>query len=836
LGAAEFAEVFAADDANRLSEVDERVEDYVDRALQDWLPAAFPTGGDSRSNDFAAQNLNALKRLAGVLSSRHQDRWLNDLLGASRSADFSMGLYHLARAVAANSHGDPESALSEARQSEEYLRNARSDPGKIRAELEMIYAMHRRYHLRQCLSQLGLVEREPTIGAYKWIATQLRLETYVCASAAPESNRRQLAVARKGAQDANYRALYLRALGFSASMESGLGEIERAWWWDRVGLAKYWSGPYPPLRAQHFYDDLRIAAQDSGQWFLAVALGEEAVAAIAATPNRTGEGMERIELAHSASEARLWQEANREYSQALVAFSSLPQNDSVRAFRATAEIGLANVALNQKHSQSAEDHISYAQQNMPSDFAEPETWLALYRTIAKARMLNGDSDASEKACTAAVAVAETILRDVHSELDRLRWDRLSSECYRNLVKSRLREHNVFSALELWEWYRDAGVRAQRLNTSPATGIVDPDKSSVLPKLYEVSAQMPSFDRETVIVYAELDGRVSAWVYDNRGAYWQPLEIASTILNREAADFATECADPQSKLEMVRLSGRKLYDLLLTPLMAHLDSSRTLVIEADEELSAIPFVALVAPDGKYLVDHFQVVYLPSIGYRRLLRDSARISREDAALVVGPPAISVRDQSLYSALPDARAEANDVASEFSHASLLSGKRATLTTVSNDIQDAAVFHFAGHTRSQPGHTGLLLAPESDGPDTPNSVLTTDDIEARRFPRLMLAVLSACATDQDVTNGKYGSNTLAHAFLRAGVPSVVATRWAVDSAATAETMRLFYRDSLSGTPAPAALAAAMRQLSESKQYAHPYYWAAFAAFGRGANSQSDR
>jgi CHAT domain-containing protein len=833
LSTTEFVRTLAPGDAGGLSAVDQRVEDYLDRAIQEWLPAAFPVNED-RPGNLTAQNLIALKLLAGVLTSRHQDRWLADLLETSGSSDFSTGIHHLVRAVAANAEGDPDSALTEARQAEEFLQNSRSGPGKIRAEVEMIYAMHRQYHLQQCLAEVSEVERDPAVSNYKWVATQLELETYACASAGPEWGRRQLAAARKDARDANYQTLYLRALGFSASSASGSGEIERAWSWDRNGLEKYWSGTYPPLRAQHFYDDLRIIAQDSDQWFLAVALGGEAVAAIAATPNRTGEGMERIELAHSASEAHLWQESNREYSEALVAFSSLPQNDSIRAFRATAEIGLADVALNQKRVQDAEGHIRYAHENMPSSFAEPETWLALYRAMAKARMINGDNDGSQRACAAAVAVAEIILRDVHTELDRLRWSRISSECYRDLVKAKLTEHDVALALELWEWYRSAGVRLPQANMSPATGLANLDKSFILPTPYEVSARMSSLDRETVITYAELGEHVSAWVYDNRGAYWQPLEVASATLNSQGAEFATQCADPRSNLGMLRLSGRRLYDLLVAPLLARLDPSRTLVIEVDEDLSRIPFVSLVEPNGKYLVDRFQIVYLPSIGYRQLLREKSPVSRGDAALVVGPPAISLQDQPLYRALPDAEAEANDVASEFSHPSLVSGKKATFTIVSNGLLDAAVFHFAGHTRSQPGHTELLLAPESDAADATSTVLSTDGIDSLRFPRLKLAVLSACATDQDATNRGDVPDSLARAFLRGGVPSVIATRWAVDSTATAAAMRLFYRNTMSGMETPTALAEVMRQVSESPQYAHPYYWAAFNAFGRGTSSRS--
>ena len=72
-----------------------------------------------------------------------------------------------------------------------------------------------------------------------------------------------------------------------------------------------------------------------------------------------------------------------------------------------------------------------------------------------------------------------------------------------------------------------------------------------------------------------------------------------------------------------------------------------------------------------------------------------------------------------------------------------------------------------------------------------------------------------------------LAQAFLRAGVPHVVASRWDVDSVSTRIFMRDFYHKFVMGRSPAAAIALAARSILQRPGTAHPYYWAAFNAFG---------
>ena len=98
---------------------------------------------------------------------------------------------------------------------------------------------------------------------------------------------------------------------------------------------------------------------------------------------------------------------------------------------------------------------------------------------------------------------------------------------------------------------------------------------------------------------------------------------------------------------------------------------------------------------------------------------------------------------------------------------------------------------------------------------------------------MLSACETQNGVVSGD-AVMALPWGFFYAGTPSVVASTWRVDDAATAQFMADFYRRMLAGIrPAGEdksvgkleALVQAKRDLR--KTHPHPYYWAPFVYLG---------
>jgi CHAT domain-containing protein len=68
----------------------------------------------------------------------------------------------------------------------------------------------------------------------------------------------------------------------------------------------------------------------------------------------------------------------------------------------------------------------------------------------------------------------------------------------------------------------------------------------------------------------------------------------------------------------------------------------------------------------------------------------------------------------------------------------------------------------------------------------------------------------------------------VRARVPSVIASRWQVDSKSTSSFMKTFYTDLLAKNTTARAVQFAQLELKSKPGSEHPYYWASFSLFGR--------
>src|SRR5262249_11520035 len=139
------------------------------------------------------------------------------------------------------------------------------------------------------------------------------------------------------------------------------------------------------------------------------------------------------------------------------------------------------------------------------------------------------------------------------------------------------------------------------------------------------------------------------------------------------------------------------------------------------------------------------------------------------------------------------------------------------------AGLFYFGGHGAANSDRGGLLLAPESGAG---GAILDGAQLEPA-LRECRLAILSACSTATGERLGPFNPDSLIQAFWRAGVPTVVATRWEVEDRATAAIISLLVRGLFSGQPAPAALREAVRQVRRDPEFEHPAVWAAFHVFG---------
>ncbi len=823
-------------------------EQLLDVAVKNWLPGSYSRAGSLALERQAERT--ALERLAEELARRHGDHWLEDVLASPSTPSTAPGFEALAEAVRLNEAGRPDDGRKQARRAVKLLGAARN-PAALRAQTELAYA----YELESnqataCLSaaQKGLDElgRRP----YPWIEGQLLLEKAVCdnilwhLTGFRQATRRAVNVARKS----DYGALYLRAIGFQAGFATDVDDYRAAWRGDRMGLKEYWSGNYPPIRAYQFLSDMTFDAEDSSDWMVAEALAREGVGMIRKTPNRSWEATARFRLATLANLAGDRTTAREEFERASALFASLPPDPSIVTYEGVCQINLADFEVQTGEPARALDRLLRMR---PEVERATDTAFApnYFRALGEAYLAEGNVAKAEDSLLDAAAIAERGLFSLRSGADRVSWTRWYAGVYRGLVRTELDgRKDPVAALGLWEWYRSGPVRAQekagdsaeRFLAMPPSAQISSDAADFARLRANLSRWIRSrqarLRKETVVSYAQFRDGIEIWTLDDRGiaAHW--VAVPKREFDRTARRFGRECADPHSNLPLLRSDGRKLYGWLIAPVAEKLSSDRVIAFETDGAIGQIPLAALVNPQGAYLGGRFAILFSPGIGYGSARGGNERFTRDDRLLSIGAPAIAGAWASLFPPLPEADSEARAVAADFRQATVLTGRAASAEAVLRALPETQILHFAGHALAEGGRTGLLLAAgkEATGADSETErgrgadVLAAGQMDSRELRECRLAVLSACSTASGEGAALVDPEGLVGAFLLAGVPDVVASRWNVDSKVTTGLMEKFYKGLLAGDGVAVALAQAAREVRRTPATVHPYYWAAFSVYGR--------
>jgi CHAT domain-containing protein/tetratricopeptide (TPR) repeat protein len=155
---------------------------------------------------------------------------------------------------------------------------------------------------------------------------------------------------------------------------------------------------------------------------------------------------------------------------------------------------------------------------------------------------------------------------------------------------------------------------------------------------------------------------------------------------------------------------------------------------------------------------------------------------------------------------------------------------TIASPAVASARIVHVASHgifNSARPELSGLVLSLVDQQGRPEEGVLRLYDIFNLKLSA-DLVVLSGCETGLGRQMKGEGLIGLTRAFMYAGAPRVVASRWQVDDVATAELMSRFYAGIFQKHLAPAAaLHAAQQQMRAVPRWQSPYYWAAFTLLG---------
>jgi len=334
------------------------------------------------------------------------------------------------------------------------------------------------------------------------------------------------------------------------------------------------------------------------------------------------------------------------------------------------------------------------------------------------------------------------------------------------------------------------------------------------------------------------------------------------------------------------AAERLSEMVLSPIAAQLKTKRLLVV-SDGPLQYIPFAALIDPTSNKqpLVAKHEIVSSPSASVLALQRRefSGRKEAPESLAVFADPVFdeadervrmiskngklsptknahqvvhtgiarsqnqlptdlerSVRDftisvsdnPSRMRRLPFSRAEAEAIL-EFASGKpfkALDFRASRNVAIGPEISRYRVLHFATHgllNNQHPELSGIVLSLIDESGHTVDGFLRLNEIYNLELPT-ELVVLSACQTALGKQVKGEGLLGLVRGFMYAGSKRVVASLWKVDDEATAELMKIFYRSMLKeGLRPAAALQAAKVEMSRSKRWHLPYYWAAFELQG---------
>lgn len=347
-------------------------------------------------------------------------------------------------------------------------------------------------------------------------------------------------------------------------------------------------------------------------------------------------------------------------------------------------------------------------------------------------------------------------------------------------------------------------------------------------------------RAEVVQYAVLDDKLVIWFFTKHSFQARAQSITSKALSELVQNYSLLVSAPGSDPEDLSRLARELYALLIAPVEPFFDTNAQLFIVADKFLFNVPFRALMSPaTGRYLIENYSLALSPSSSVLITCTEASNRKQgttRESALSVGVTHFDHNEDRDLPDLPSAAKEAREVASNYASSIFLINERARKKEVLREIAKADVIHLASHFISSnlsPLRSRLLLWNEpGDDPNSgiPNGILESSEIYKVKLPTAKLVVLSACQTGIERYYRGEGAISLAHAFIAAGVPLVVASLWAVDSDSTTELMINFHRNRKreASSSAEALRRAQLAMLNGSdSRYRHPYYWASFNLIG---------
>ena len=322
------------------------------------------------------------------------------------------------------------------------------------------------------------------------------------------------------------------------------------------------------------------------------------------------------------------------------------------------------------------------------------------------------------------------------------------------------------------------------------------------------------EKETIIEYFLTKKKILIWlITKNNIPEVFSVEISKDRLKTLIKNFR------ESIIKLHKINNKEvdhystnLYNFLVTPVVDRIKTDNLIIIP-DGILHYLPFQALQNKDGKYLIDKYQIRYLPSAS---IMNDQISKNHEKmySLLAFGDP---------NNDLPYSEKEVNNIGRLYPNSKILIGSEATKENFKELAGDYDILHLSCHSEVNPEcqlFSSLLLAPRNslDGKLFVYDIIKMD-------LNAYLVVLSGCETALGNLRSGDELASLSGAFIYAGVPSIISSLWRVEDESTAYLMEQFYRNLRKYDEAESLRRA---QLKTKDKYEDIRSWAPFVLIGK--------
>ncbi len=357
------------------------------------------------------------------------------------------------------------------------------------------------------------------------------------------------------------------------------------------------------------------------------------------------------------------------------------------------------------------------------------------------------------------------------------------------------------------------------------------KKNKIPSNLAVLSYLPG-DENLYIFLATSDTVIAKVIAVGREELWKYIRFVHNIGSRSFKGIATDPlrvargknpSPPPLRFNTekteFKIISEKLYDYLISPVENEILQKEILAIIPSGPFHFLPFQMLgkSLPSGKfdYLIEHHTIFYTNSL---EMLHNTSQ--KHDEFKII---AFANADNTL----PATEKEVEEIRKLYPKSQVFVRNEATENKVKSLIEGNNVLHLATHGNLDYYEFESSFLTLAEGGEQEDGKLTISEVWGLEgLHNYKLVTLSACQTA--VSEGAHEGWPVSPAtsFLDAGAPTVVASLWSVDDAATALLMRYFYQNLRTMTKVE-ALRHAQIQLAADEKYSHPYYWAPFVLIG---------